>query len=841
MELDIYYREPRLEMSVYGRLIVRIVSCVAYGIVISAAIIFSISDISWLRSLGFLLILFLLHRILKIGKSKKSLTKLPENKSINSADYFSSSSFRIIEKAYEESIFKGNNFFLRLMRLLLAKDNIQKTLVRMDVDLKAFLSSINEEINKPAVRDDKSHIMKELEYLAIEAFHYAEKNNCSEVKPKDLFAGVIKLKDKKIMRLMNAFGIEEDDLENALIFGQFFGGSRFLAGGKKGFLSIRHPFLKVFTGKHYKIRHRIMNRAWTARPTPFLDRFSKDLTDLVGYSISGFLIGHQNEYNHLVDILSRPGNTNALLVGEHSSGKTTLVEHLAFRIKTDRTTPQLFDKRLVSLSLGALVAGVKQGELQQRIEKVVSEILQAGNIILYIQDIHNLVKSGGYLKLTIADTLLPVIQNAEFPVIGSTFPIEFKSIIETNSEFKDTFEVLRLKEVTEKEAVKILIHESLMLEMEFNITISFKAVKEAVYIAHKYFRQKLLPASALDLLKEALSSATNNKKYILSSDDVVEVAERSINVPIHEIRKNEAAKLLDLEKIIHKELIDQEEAVSAVSNVIREYRSGLIRKGGPIASFLFVGPTGVGKTELSKVLTRIQFGDPSLMLRFDMSEYQGEQSFVRLIGSPDGKTRGSLTDKVLEKPYSLILLDEFEKAHPDILNLFLQVFDDGRLTDNLGRVVDFENTILIATSNAHSELIKKELEEKTPIDQISKILKRKLTDYFKAELLNRFSSIIVFKPLSRKDLLEVTTLRLKDLTDLVSENINVELSFSEESVREITKLGFSSSFGARPIRKVISDKIRAPLAEKVLKKEIERGNSITVEFTNGEFIFTKNG
>ncbi len=244
-------------------------------------------------------------------------------------------------------------------------------------------------------------------------------------------------------------------------------------------------------------------------------------------------------------------------------------------------------------------------------------------------------------------------------------------------------------------------------------------------MAHKYFRQKLLPASAEDLLKETLADASQKRNKILRADDVIAIAERKTNIPIHQTTKKEAEKLLNLENIIHQRLIDQEEAVKLVSSSLREYRVGLSRKGGPIAAFLFVGPTGVGKTELSKILTKVQFGSENMMLRFDMSEFQDKQSIFRFIGSPDGKMAGILTEMIIQKPYCLILLDEFEKAHPDILNLFLQVFDDGRLTDNLGRVVDFTNTIIIATSNAHSDFIKGHIEAHTPIEIITEELKKK--------------------------------------------------------------------------------------------------------------------
>jgi len=335
-------------------------------------------------------------------------------------------------------------------------------------------------------------------------------------------------------------------------------------------------------------------------------------------------------------------------------------------------------------------------------------------------------------------------------------------------------------------------------------------------------------------LKESLSYAASRKDKILQADDVIAVAQRKINIPLQYAGGEEAKKLLNLESIIHESLIDQEAAVSGVSRALREYRSGLSRSGGPIAAFLFVGPTGVGKTELSKILTKVQFGSENLMVRFDMSEYQTKESINRFIGSTDGKISGALTEAIIQKPYSLILLDEFEKAHSDILNLFLQVFDDGRLTDNSGKTVDFSHTIIIATSNAHSNFIKERIEAKDKIEKISEDLKKKLTEYFRPELLNRFSQIVVFKNLSPEDIEEITKLQLKALAKNLEQTHGIILNFNEAVVKYIAELGYDPVFGARPLRGVISEKIRSVLAEKILKVEISKGNSVKAVIDNGE-------
>jgi ATP-dependent Clp protease ATP-binding subunit ClpA len=314
------------------------------------------------------------------------------------------------------------------------------------------------------------------------------------------------------------------------------------------------------------------------------------------------------------------------------------------------------------------------------------------------------------------------------------------------------------------------------------------------------------------------------------------VAEEKVNIPMHEAEGDDAAKLLNMEALIHERVIGQDEAVKAVSQALREYRSGLTRKGGPIASFLFVGPTGVGKTELAKVLAEIQFGSQKMMVRFDMTEYQDKTSFFRFIGSPDGTVRGALTDAVLEKPYSLVLLDEFEKAYPDILNLFLQVLDDGRLTDNMGRVVDFTNTIIIATSNAHSDIINEALAKGESMADIAEYLKARLVDVLKPELLNRFSKIIVFKDLEMDELPQIVKINLNDLCS-IAKTQGITLSFSDEAIAKIAKLGYNPAFGARPLRRVIDEHIRAPLSEALLAKKIAKGARVTCGVNDDAFEF----
>ncbi len=819
---NIYFDEPRLKMRTAERLILRLIIYSGYTILSAAAFTFLLSDVGWLFWSGVLMAVFLGNRLLHLGQAERSLTSLNNSKKrlngqrINVAQYLAPDSLSVIERATDKALIAGNNFFLYLTKFLLENRDVREMIERLDVSFQEFKQKIDDFLKEKSEKEN----FPDLETFLKKAFEISLLNGERFIEPRDIFIALGFATNNELARVFNLFSISASDLEDALVFGRF---------RKKLKWSLHLPSgLGGFAHRPYKIRHRIMNRAWTAKPTPLLDKYAVDFTDLAREQKVGFLIGHREEYDRMVDILSRPSKPNALLVGEPGSGKETLVFHLAYEIIKDKTPAPLFDKRLVSLSIGNLVSGAAPEEITKRLNKIVEEIASAGNIILYIPDIHNLTKTSGENHLSAADVLMPIITNDFFPVIGATYPREFKALIEAQSDFSNAFEIIRVNEISEEEAIRLLTYDSLILERQYKIIISLNAIKQAVVLAHKYFRQKLLPSSAEELLKEALADASQKGDKILQAEDIINIVERKTDIPIHKTSKEEAEKLLNLENIIHQRLIDQEEAVKAVSRALREYRSGLSRKGGPIAVFLFVGPTGVGKTELSKILAKIQFGSESLMLRFDMSEYQDKQSIFRFIGSPDGKLAGSLTEAVIQKPYSLILLDEFEKAHPDILNLFLQVFDDGRLTDNLGRVVDFTNTIIIATSNAHSDFIKTHIEAHTPFEMITEELKKKLTDYFRPELLNRFSNIVMFKPLSLSDIEAIAELQLADLSRTLEEANGISLIFEEPAIKKIAEWGYDPAFGARPLRGVVSEKLRSPLAEKILREEIIKGDKVAI-------------
>jgi ATP-dependent Clp protease ATP-binding subunit ClpC len=826
-----FYRDPRLEMTFGERVFVRIVVTLFWMVLIAAMVLLILMRESNLRFLGYFLALFILDRLLTLNRPEKIFDKKFEKKiltnpqlKINLLFYCETSARKMIEGAFDKTLLQGGSFYLRLLDEFLNDKKFQEVFKKLEIKIDDIQAAIHDFLEKSDEKKSKKELIKIVNDLMVQAYFLRDRNF---IKSKDVFVSIFYVQDTNIERLKNYFQFNEKDIALASVFSEF----RSQIQKWKTVPTERRGFVKGFKHK----RQRIMNRAWTARPTPTLDNFSTDLTNLARLEKIGFLIGHEMELKQIINILSRAGNNNVLLVGEPSVGIGSIVRRIAYLITKDEVPKELFDKRLVTLSIDELVSGCEPNIIAERIQKIVSEILIAGNVILFIPDIHNLFKTSGKGYMQAAEVLLPLISRHNFQIIASTTPDALKKDLETRKDFLALFEKVNIEEISEDEATLFLIYSSLILEKQYKIYITYPAIKNAVQIAHRYFRDKLLPLSADDLLKEVLADIRNLGQKVMSGEDVIRVSQQKINIPLKPAGKEEAEKLLNLEEIIHERLIDQDEAVQEVSKALREYRAGLSRKGGPIATFLFVGPTGVGKTELSKVLARVQFGSEQNMIRFDMSQYQDKKSIFDFVGTPEGDKPGALTEAVRQKPFSLILLDEFEKAHPDLLNIFLSVFDDGRLTDNYGRVIDFTNTIIIATSNAHSDLIKQRIEEGVKIEDIAAELKKKLTEYFPPELLNRFSDIIVFKPLTPDDLIKITRLLLNDVAKTLKEERGIELAFDDSAVNQLVKIGYDPVYGARPLRNAISDNVKELLAEKILKGELVAGQRILLTFDGNQF------
>ncbi len=796
---------------------------------IIAGFLSNIPRLNWAAVLGTLFVLDYILHFRSSAFSIKSLLRgeVPKN---NVAFCVDRESIHYSVNAFEKILSLGGDLNLAIIIELIDTKQVESALSKLDISIKDFKDKAEKELQNSinnSSKVSKSELLEQMKKIFWLAAINADFHGRHSVESDILFSSMMSIDDPYISKITDFFSISAQDVDSAIIFGKFSN-----SGWK----------IPLFTGgfgmKMVKIKPSRVNRTFTSRPTPLLDKFSQDMTDLARAGVEGFLIGHQKEYDQMVDVLSRQGSRNVLLIGEPGVGKESLVAHLALNIIADNVPKNLFDRRLVKFSIGDLISQSSESETSDVFAKIVREIVAAGNIILYIPEIHLLAEKSQSNSMQLYDFIMPVIKSDAFPVIGATYPKEYKEYIQNETGFSEVFESLNIGEISQQEAITLLTYDSLVMEKTYKVSINFSAVKQAVTLAEKYFNYKPLPANAREIFKEALASATQNGKKSINGDDIAEVVERKINVPIHKTGKEEAQTLLNLESIIHENYIDQDEAVSAVSEALRAYRSGLSRKGGPIATFLFVGPTGVGKTELSKILTEIQFGSDKFMVRFDMSEYQQKESISRFIGSSDGKIAGSLTEAIIQHPYSLILLDEFEKAHPDILNLFLQVFDDGRLTDSLGRVVDFQNTIIIATSNAQSVYIQEQIAAGKKIQDFSDDIKKKLFDYFKPELINRFSGVIVFKPLSQGDITSIAKINLDSLAKTLDESQGININFNQDVIEKIAALGYDPAFGARPLRRAIDEYIKSELSKKILSGEVFKGQSVDVsldESDNFEF------
>lgn len=576
------------------------------------------------------------------------------------------------------------------------------------------------------------------------------------------------------------------------------------------------------------------NRAWTGRTTPTLDAYSTDLTKEAARRKLPPLFGKKAALDEIFRVLEKESSNNVLLVGHTGCGKTSLVYGLANNIISGTHSNALADKRLVSLELGVLSAGTSTGgQLQERLVGLIHDIEASGNIILFIDEVHNAVAAGGGVETAlIFSSLEPHLSNGKFQMIGATSWENYRKYIEPHEAFSRLFETVEIPEATFSETIEVLEYISLNLERKYHLTISYPALKRAITLSTRFIFDRVLPDKAISILEESVVLASRKKKSgIVSAADVEELVTQKTHIPVTTVSGAESEKLLKLEENIHKRLIGQNEAVKAIADAVRRARVGLRDPNRPIVSLLFVGPTGVGKTEAAKTLAETFFGNETSMISIDMSEYQREDSVNRLLGSPSASDRGLqlgvLTEKVRKNPFSLILFDEVEKSHPRILDLFLQILEEGRLTDARGQVVNFSNTIIIFTSNAGTETIYQGLKEGRSISQISKNVFSFLSGSFRIELLNRFDGVVVFSPLTKEQVGQVVRLKLKGVQQLGTA-AGISFNFNENLIESLSSAGYDPALGARPLRRLIQDKIESHLARKILSGSLKKGETATL-------------
>ncbi|MFH1620938.1 MAG: AAA family ATPase [Patescibacteria group bacterium] len=577
-----------------------------------------------------------------------------------------------------------------------------------------------------------------------------------------------------------------------------------------------------------------MNRAMTARQTPLLDRFSEDLTLAARNGYLAPLIGREREMEELMRAIES-GNRSVALVGETGSGKSAIIEELGRRMVEEDIPPELFDKRLVAVDIAKVIAVGDPGMAAERLVAMLNEVAMSGNIVLVLQGIEGFVGNSGGGPLDLAEIMASEIEKGGFLAIVTTTPYAWTKYIERRTLASRLIKV-NIAEMDMEDTLHVLMAKSGFIEYQNKVYFSFAALEKAVSLALRYMHDKASPENALDIIREAavLARKSRGEKTFVTTEDVARVVHDKTAIPVEAVTLSETQKLLDMESKLHSRVIGQDEAVKAVSQALRRARAELREGKRPIANFLFLGPTGVGKTELSKALAAEYFGSEEAMIRLDMSEYQDKSSITRVIGAPGDERGGLLTEAVRSKPFSIVLLDELEKANPDILTLFLQVMDDGRLTDGVGRTIDFTNVMLIATSNAGTPYIQSEVANNTPIEKIKTgLLEHELKGIFRPEFLNRFDGVIVFKPLSMDEVTQIAWLMVNNLAKRM-DGKGIVFSADDSAVEELAAAGYDPLYGARPLRRVIQERVDNGLADLLLRGELSRKDKVILR-AGGKF------
>jgi ATP-dependent Clp protease ATP-binding subunit ClpC len=578
------------------------------------------------------------------------------------------------------------------------------------------------------------------------------------------------------------------------------------------------------------VKRGTLAKEWTAGYTLTLDRFSIDLSEVVKRQGFPEIIGHQKEIETMERVLAKREQKNVLIVGEPGSGRKSMLYALAEKSVLGESLPGINYKRVVQLDLQGILAQTESlEEVEVILDNIFREVIRAGNVILAIDEFHNF--AGGITRLgtiDISGIVASYLPLPSFYVVAITTFEGLHKNIEQNPSILALFEKVEVLEISQRETLLLLEDLALQLEEKYKKFVSYSALRDIIDFCDRYLPATPFPEKAMDLLEETMVYLAQTKEKILLSKHIAKIISEKTQIPVGEIEIKEREILLNLEKLIHQKIINQEEAVKEVSAALRRARAEITIRKGPIGSFLFLGPTGVGKTETSKALAEIYFGSEERMITLDMSEFQNVEDIPRLIGSPGEE--GLLTTSARENPFSLILLDEIEKAHPNILNLFLQVLDEGHLTDGLGRKINFKYTIIIATSNAGYLIILDALREGTRWSQV----KEKLLNYcfekaiFRPELINRFDAVVVFGPLSKENLLDIVELMLQKLKKKLAEK-EIEFVITLPLKEKIVELGYDPTFGARNIQRVIQDKLGNVLAKAILSGELKRGNRVEID------------
>lgn len=728
-----------------------------------------------------------------------------------------------------------------------------------------------------------------LEQVLLQAEQEAISCGMDKIGTEHLLLALVRMQDTAGARILTSLSVETQKLFAELI----------AAMGKEGIT--------------YRENNANKRRKRGGSETATLEQYARDLTEMAAQNKLDPVIGREDEIQRVIQILSRRGKNNPCLIGEPGVGKTAIVEGLAQRIQLGMVPDSVAGKRVMTLDLSGMVAGSKyRGEFEERIKRVIAEVMQAGNILLFIDEMHTIIGAGGAEGAIDASNILkPAMARGEIQIIGATTITEYRKYVEKDAALERRFQPVTVEEPTEEETEIILQGIKERYEQHHQVQISDEAIHAAVMLSQRYISDRFLPDKAIDLMDEAAAhlrlmevkapeqmlllerefqDAVNGveknliagdvqgaaecrkkqaelekqmqslrKKYerkkrgqrlLLTDDDIAQVVSVWTKIPVSRLNEKEAVRLRNLEKTLHKRVVGQEDAVSAVSRAVRRGRVGLKEPNRPVGSFLFLGPTGVGKTEISKALAEAVFGDEKAMIRVDMTEYMEKHSVSKMIGSPPGyvghEEGGQLSEKVRRNPYSVVLFDEIEKAHQDVFNILLQVLDDGHITDSQGRQVSFKNTIIIMTSNAGAQAIvePKKLgfasvdDEKTNYEFMKNGVMEEVKRIFKPEFLNRIDETIVFRSLNKEDMKQIVSIMTRSLVERCKTQMDIDLTIRDAVKKHLVDVSFDPKYGARPLRRRIQTDLEDPLAEHILAGDVKKGSKVVVTMKKGQIVFT---
>ncbi len=784
---------------------------------------------------------------------------------VDVTQFFSDATRQLLQRAAQTALEWGSLDLDsdHLLYAALQDDVVRHVLSQVDADPEAIMAQIDEEAEKAERTDVAPSLSPDAKAALLAAYQESRELDSSYVGPEHVLLALARDEESAAGELMQRFGLSHTKLRGAVIRGVEGGAAR------------------------------------EASNTPTLDQFGRDLSQDAREGKLDPVIGRADEIEQTIEILSRRTKNNPALIGDPGVGKTAIVEGIAQRIVNDEVPETLADRRVVQLDLAGMVAGSKyRGEFEERLKKVIDEITEnEGSIILFVDELHTLVGAGAAEGAMDAGNMLkPALARGELHVIGATTLDEYRKDVEGDPALERRFQPVLVREPTVDETIEILHGLKDRYEAFHRVRISDEAILAAAELSDRYIRDRFLPDKAIDLIDQAgarvrlrtktkddetrsleedlrrlareRDQATTAEDYDragslrdeldsrqgeleerrrgrqrapeVTAEDIAEIVSRATGIPVSQLTAEERERLLRLEQQLHERIVGQDEAVSAVAEAIRRSRAGLGDPNRPVGSFLFLGPTGVGKTELARALAEVLFGDESLMVRFDMSEFQERHTVSRLVGAPPGyvgyEEAGQLTEQVRRRPYSVLLFDEIEKAHPDVFNILLQILDDGRLTDAQGRTVDFKHAVVIMTSNLGADRIQQFARQGGDFEGLKEDLMQVLRQSFRPEFINRIDEIIVFRALDDRQLAEITRLLLDKLARRLRAQ-HIEVEFTDAAVELLAHEGFDPEFGARPLRRTIQRLVENELSRMVLSGTVNEGDRITVDAADGELSF----